>query len=318
MTALSVRDLHVRLHHRHGLVDVVRGISFDLEPGQITGMVGESGCGKSLTALALMGLLPATVAQVQAHRIRLGARQVQGFSERDWRKVRGKEISMAFQDPATALDPVFTVGNQLASVLRRQPHQPGSIHNQAIQLLAEIGFAQPVEILNAYPHELSGGMKQLVMLAMAGASRPSVLLADEPTTALDANTQVLVLNHLKRLAGTHQTAILLVSHDLRVLMNHAQQLLVMYCGRLVETGDAGQLLRQPHHPYSAGLLAAMPVLERRAKPVQPIPGQVPAIGDHLSACAFAPRCDRASRRCRTVTPELSQGARGRMACHHPL
>jgi oligopeptide/dipeptide ABC transporter ATP-binding protein len=318
MSALSVRDLHIALNTAAGSQPVVRGISFDLEPGELTGLAGESGCGKSLTALALMGLLPPGLATVRAQRAQLGKLQLFGQSASQWRGLRGRAVAMVFQDPATALDPVFTIGQQLSTVLRRRGGGRQAVRASALQALHDSGFAEPEDIFAAYPHQLSGGMRQLAMIAMAGAARPSVLLADEPTTALDVTTQALVLRQLHALAERHGTAVLLISHDLRVLAAHARRLLVMYCGRLVETANAGSFFEQAHHPYSAGLLAAMPGLGASPQRAKCIPGQVPAPGELLEACAFAPRCQRASALCRDSTPQLAPLGSGRVACHHPL
>lgn len=318
MTALSVRDLRVRLGLPHGVTEVVRGISFDLLPGQITGLVGESGSGKTLTARAVMGLLTHRQAHLQARQLRLEGQSLLGLSEAQWRQIRGRTMCMIFQDPAAALDPVLTIGQQLKAVLRRQLQPRGRLRSTAARMLEEVGFSDAGEVLNAYPHELSGGMKQLVMIAMASAARPRVLLADEPTTALDASTRTLVMRQLQHLAQEHGTAVLLISHDLRGVTDHAQEMMVMYCGRLVERGPAKALEQHPHHPYLAGLLASSPTLGDTLRPVKPIPGQIPSVGEHLTACAFAPRCERATRRCLSVTPELSQGARSQTACHHPL
>ena len=315
MSALTVRDLHVHLQGEAGPIHIVRGLGFTLEAGRITGLAGESGCGKSITALALMGLLPATTARVKARSMSLGDVPLLEQDRREWQALRGRRLAMIFQDPGTALDPVFTIGSQLRAVASRQPAGAAVAPQMVLQALADTGFSDPADIAGAYPHQLSGGMRQLVMIAMARLTRPAVLLADEPTTALDVTTQAQVLRQLQQLAAEHGTAILLISHDLRVLAEVAQQVLVMYCGRLVEVADSGPLFSQPRHPYTAGLLAALPAPGKAARP---IPGRVPAAGEALSACAFAPRCPQATARCRQVSPELSIHAGHRVACHHPL
>ena len=317
MSTLSVRDLHIALKTPRGNQPVVRGISFDLEAGEVTGLAGESGCGKSLTALALMGLLPRGLARVTARRAQLGGLALLEQSARQWRATRGRTVAMIFQDPATALDPVFSIGQQLSAVIRRQPGHSKATRQAALDALHNCGFAEPEDIFDAYPHQLSGGMRQLAIIAMASATRPRVLLADEPTTALDVSTQALVLQQLHALTERHGTAVLLISHDLRVLADHARQLLVMYCGQLVETAPSEVLFRQPRHPYSAGLLAAIPGLGECPVRARGIPGEVPAPGAALAACAFAPRCDRASRRCQHTAPQLAALGAGRVACHHP-
>jgi oligopeptide/dipeptide ABC transporter ATP-binding protein len=316
----SVRNLSVAFRRQHGLEGVVDGISFDLHAGETVALVGESGSGKSVTAMALLGLLPAAQAETRAQRITLGGRDLTQLSEQQWRDVRGRDIAMIFQEPSTALDPVFTVGSQLTRVLRRRrgPHG-GSVTSAALDALQAVGFANASDVFRAYPHQLSGGMRQLVMIAMAMAVRPRVLIADEPTTALDVTTQSLVIEKLELLKRQQDTAILLVTHDLGVAARCCQRAMVMYCGRLVEQAPYAQLYRHPRHPYTRGLLNAVPrIANGRPAPVDAIPGRIPALSEWPVGCHFAARCSRADRLCRQRFPPTEDLGGTRVACYHPL
>jgi len=256
-TVLSVRDLAVELRVGNGAKAVVKGISFDLLAGEVLALVGESGCGKTKTAEALMGLVPARVGSVRARRISLGEKSLLALTEPAMRQVRGCEISMVFQEPLTALDPVFRAGDQLAWVYRR--HR-GMARRQAGQaaasMLQRVGLADAERVLRCYPHELSGGMRQRVMIAMAMACEPKVLIADEPTTALDVTTQAQVLAQLTGLARASGTSILLITHDLGIVAQYCDRALIMRNGHLVEEAPVEQLFAGPAHPYTAELLAA--------------------------------------------------------------
>jgi peptide/nickel transport system ATP-binding protein len=311
--ALSVRELSVEFP---GAARAVDRISFDLEPGEIVGLVGESGCGKSVAALALTGLLPSAEAQVTAASIQVAGRAMQANTPAE---ARGHEMAMIFQEPATALDPVFTIGWQItAAVRRRLGLGRAASREAALQALADCGFPEPGKVFDAYPVQLSGGMRQLAMIAMAMAVRPSVLIADEPTTALDVTTQSLVLERLLRLRQQFGTAVLLITHDLGVVARCCSRILVMYCGRIVEQATYAAFHAHPRHPYSAGLLAAVPRLASPDGPVRPIPGQVPVLGQLPDGCHFAPRCPRATEACRSCVPELPRDCAEAVACHHPL
>jgi peptide/nickel transport system ATP-binding protein len=255
---LSVRELSVSLGRGHASsANVVDGISFDLLAGEVLALVGESGCGKSKTAEALMGLVPASLGSVRARRLRLGEKELLDLPESALRRIRGRDVSMVFQEPLTALDPVFRAGVQLADVFRRHRglgRQQARL--AAIEMLSRVGFANPELMLGSYPHELSGGMRQRVVIAMAMACRPQVLIADEPTTALDVTTQAQVLAQLTDLAGAAGTAILLITHDLGIVAQYCDRALVMRHGRIVEEAAVRQLFAGPAHPYTADLLAA--------------------------------------------------------------
>jgi len=317
---LRVRNLGVAFQTPAGPERVVDGVSFDLYPGEIAGLVGESGCGKSVTARALLGLLPKRGATTEAATLQLAGTELSRLDQRGWRAVRGRDISMVFQEPGSALDPVFTIGQQLGEVIRRhRTRDRHAVRGQALEALAQGGFPEPGEVHDAYPHQLSGGMKQLAMLAMAMATRPRVLIADEPTTALDVSTQSLVLAQLLRLRDRHGTAILLVSHDLGVVAQSCDRAMVMYCGRIVEQAAYARLYRHPLHPYTRGLLQSVPRISAGPGQVaRPIPGRVPPPAERGAGCQFADRCDRADEFCRRRFPAMRVIGESRVACHHPL
>jgi oligopeptide/dipeptide ABC transporter ATP-binding protein len=329
-TVLSVSKLSVSFGVKSAatrtVAKVVDGISFDLNAGEVLGLVGESGCGKSITAAALMGLLPSPPALMVAEHILLGDKDLSALDESGLRQVRGSEISMIFQEPLTALDPVFKIGSQLSAVIRRhQGKDRKNAFTTAVEMLGRVGIADAARIMKSYPHQLSGGMRQRVMIAMAMACRPRVLLADEPTTALDVTTQAQVLARLADLGRDSDTAILLITHDLGVVAQACDRALVMYCGRIVEQAPVAELFANPAHPYTAGLLAAVPHVSREGvRPVRAIPGSVPHPAALPAGCHFADRCDRADNQCRAHVPRLQSldepgiAQPHRHACFHPL
>ena len=259
--ALSIRNLSVSTHRQNGLAAIVDQVSFDLNQGEVLAVVGESGCGKTKTAEAIMGLLPGDGWKIQADAIELEGSNLATLSEAGWRKVRGREISMIFQEPLTALDPVFTAGSQLSSIFRRhRGKNMGQARESSIDMLKRVGFADPGRIMQSYPHQLSGGMRQRVMIAMAMACQPRVLIADEPTTALDVTTQAQVLSQLTRLGHESGTSILLITHDLGVVAQYCDRALVMLDGRIVEEATVEKLFAGPRHPYTRSLLASVPRL----------------------------------------------------------
>ncbi|MEZ6017925.1 MAG: ABC transporter ATP-binding protein [Planctomycetota bacterium] len=301
---LEVEDLCVTFHTDHGAVRAVDGVSFTLAAGETLGLVGESGSGKSVTNLALMGLVPTPPGTVSARRLAVGGRDLAALSPKALRKVRGNEVAMIFQDPMTSLNPLLTIGRQLTEVLEVHERARGrEATRRAAAGLADVGIPEPERRLKQYPHELSGGMRQRVMIAMALLCEPKVLLADEPTTALDVTIQAQILELMKALQEKHGTAIVLVTHDLGVVAGMADRVNVMYAGRLVETAPTGPLFQAPRHPYTLGLLGSVPRLagDPHARLLS-IPGQPPDLAALPAGCAFMPRCGFASERCRAQAP----------------
>ena len=307
MTAplLSVRDLRIRLQTARGPADAVRGISFDLTKGETLGIVGESGCGKSLTALALMGLLPDGT--TTAGEVRYGGRNLLSADEQDLCKLRGNRLAMIFQEPMTSLNPLHRIGDQIAEPLqlhlRMTRHQA---RNRVVELLDRVGIPNPRSRLDAYPHQMSGGQRQRVMIAMALACDPDILIADEPTTALDVTIQGQILDLIRRLVDDSGMGLVLISHDLGVIAETVDRVLVMYAGRAVETGPVREVFARMAHPYARGLFSAMPrIAAGQAHPraqLPTIPGIVPDLHDLPMACAFAERCALVEPRCRSEFP----------------
>ncbi len=317
---LEVRDLNLSIDSSNGPHQLLDGVSFSINAGETTGLVGESGCGKSMTALAILGVLPATGMTIRSAGIMLNGEDLTALNHAQRRRVLGQDISMVFQQPATALDPVFTLGQQIAATVHRHGISGRKACRQTmLESLELVGFSQPEKIAAAYPHELSGGMRQLSMIAMATVCKPAVLIADEPTTALDVSTQLMILQQLKRLQTEYKTAILLISHDLNIIRQCCHTVLVMYCGRLLESTDPESLFSHPRHPYSAGLLGCIPKLSAtRPPPINAIAGQVPALTDLPPGCHFAPRCDRAIAQCRHTAPEPESDNGRTVACFRPM
>lgn len=308
--ALSVRDLTLDI----GGASVVDGMAFDVAPGEVMALVGESGCGKSLTALAAMRLLPRAVTRVRG-RVELAGVDLYARPEREVRRLRGRKISMIFQEPLAALDPLSPVGAQVAEGTGLR----GAAARQAVlAMLQEVGISDPARRIAQYPFELSGGMAQRVMIASALVSRPDVLIADEPTTALDVTIQAQILDLLRRMAARRGTAILLITHDMGVVADIADRVAVMYAGRIAETGRTGQVFLRPRHPYTALLLAALPRLTDTPKSeLAVIAGQVPLPGHFPRGCRFAARCPLVSDHCRVEQPPLRDMGKSQFsACWH--
>ena len=308
---LSVRTLSVAF----GRARVVDDVSFDVAPGEVLGIVGESGSGKSLTALALMRLVPPP-GILAATSIAFEGRELGALAEGEMRRIRGASMAMVFQEPMTSLNPVFTCGRQVMEALA---HHRGlgatAARAEALRLFQLVEIPSAVQRLDDYPHQLSGGMRQRVMIAMALACRPKLLLADEPTTALDATIQAQILDLLRSLQRELGMAVILISHDLGVVAEFARRVLVMYAGRVVEDAPAGELFARPFHPYAEGLLASIPRLDGPLARLDAIPGQVPAPDLALPGCRFAPRCRYAIDACRAaVPPLLPRGPDRAVAC----
>lgn len=318
--ALKVTNLSVWFEKGSERLTVVDQISFSINAGDATGLVGESGCGKTMTAMAILGLLPAPGIKVSSDGIEINGRDISTLATAHRRAVLGRDIAMIFQQPATALDPVFTMGQQISAVYQR--HVGGSkqqTRKSMLKALESVGFKNAGDIAASYPHELSGGMRQLAMIAMAMVCKPAVIIADEPTTALDNSTRALILEQLQHLQRLHQTAILFISHDLAVVRHICRDVLVMYCGRLIESTDCQNLFAHARHPYSAGLLSCIPqITDDRPAPIESIRGQIPPLTDLPQGCHFAPRCSRVAAQCRVSVPELDRDDGRGAACFRPL
>ena len=317
MPLLDIRNLRVRFAARGGAFAAVDGVDLCVDPREIVAVVGESGSGKSVAMLAVMGLLPWT-ATVEADALRFDGRDLLGLSKRARRRIVGRDMAMIFQEPMTSLNPCFTVGFQIREMLRAHTTlDRAGRQRRAVELLATVGIPEPERRLKSYPHQLSGGMSQRVMIAMAISCGPKLLIADEPTTALDVTIQAQILYLLKALQRDTGMGLVLFTHDMGVVAEVADRVLVQYAGRPVETNGAGALFADRHHPYTEALLAALP--ERaRARRLPAIPGVVPGQFDRPKACVFAPRCGFSFDLCRTVAPVPASPELGRALCHIPL
>jgi oligopeptide/dipeptide ABC transporter ATP-binding protein len=308
--ALAVKDLCVDFDRRKGRMRVLRNVSLAVESGVSLGIVGESGCGKSMTALAAMRLIPSPPGRITSGEIRLRERDLLQATERQMQDIRGNEIAMIFQEPMTSLNPVFTVGSQIMESIRR--HQKVSrqdARKRAADSLEAVGIPEPLQRLSQYPHELSGGMRQRAMIAMALSCEPSVLIADEPTTALDVTVQAQIFDLLLEIQEKTGTAILLITHDMGVIAEVTRRVMVMYAGRKVEEGPVEEIISNPGHPYTQGLIQCVPHLSADPGPVRKslleIPGMVPDLGRLDEMCAFRHRCGRAFRDCWEGPPPVS-------------
>ncbi|GAA2715422.1 ABC transporter ATP-binding protein [Micromonospora olivasterospora] len=308
--AVEVEHLSVSMG---GGLTLVHDVSFSVSAGRTLGIVGESGCGKSISLMSLVRLLPPGATIGASSVVRINGQSVTRLPERELEDLRGRHVGFVFQDPMTALNPVYRVSHQVGQVVRRHfGLSRRAARERTLHALRSVGFPDPRRVADSYPHQLSGGMRQRVVIAMAIAAEPAVLLADEPTTALDVTTQAEVLDLLARLQQEHHMALVLVSHDLGLIGEVADEVCVMYAGRIVERGPAAQLLERPRHPYSQALLASAPSLDStRGKPLPVIPGGLPAAGEHLDGCPFRPRCAHAFEACAELPPLTGAG---RVAC----
>ncbi len=304
---LEVDDLRVEFWTARGTIYAVNGVSFDIAPGETLGIVGESGCGKSVTSLALLGILP-RAGRVVGGSARFAGRDLVGLSDAELRRVRGKEVAMIFQDPMTSLNPVLTIGRQIREAL--QTHlglEKAEAETRAAELLDQVGIPAARARLRDYPHQFSGGMRQRAMIAMALACEPKLLIADEPTTALDVTIQAQILDLLRTLVAERGTALILITHDLGVVAGMCDRVNVMYAGMFVETGRASDVFATPRHPYTVGLLQSVPRLDaRRRSRLQPIEGQPRSMLAAPSSCPFAPRCRYVLDGCRVEVPALRE------------
>jgi len=306
---LAVRDLRTFFDTFDGVVKAVDGVSFAIAPGQTFALVGESGCGKSVTALSIMRLIPAPPGRIAGGRIVLGGDSLLDLPESEMRDVRGSRVAMIFQEPMTSLNPVYTVGSQIIEPIRLHQRLPrGQARDRAVKMLADVGIPDPAQRYKEYPHQLSGGMRQRAMIAMALSCNPELLIADEPTTALDVTIQAQILDLLNRIQADRGLSILLITHDLAVVAETADAVAVMYASKLVELADVKALFGQPMHPYTRGLFRSLPRLGQRRDRLETIPGSVPNPLAFPTGCKFHPRCPvgRDIERCRTQEPELRE------------
>src|SRR5918994_578856 len=317
MPLLEIQNLSVEFPTQGGLMRAVDGVSLSLDQAEVLGVVGESGSGKSVTMLALMGLVPFP-GGVRADRLSFGGRDLLTMSDRDRRRLTGKDVAMIFQEPTTSLNPCFTIGFQLTETLRfHEGMDRKAARRRAAELLEQVGIPSPGSRLSAFPHQLSGGMNQRVMIAMAIACNPRLLIADEPTTALDVTIQAQILDLLLDLQRERGMALILITHDMGVVAETAQRVVVQYAGQQAEAQEVAGLFADPQHPYTAALLHALPErCEQRILPT--IPGIVPGAGDRPSGCLFHPRCEFATDHCVAVEPPFAPGPRGKVRCHYPL
>ncbi len=318
MPLLSIEDLAISFETDEGIVDVIDEVSIELEEGETLGLVGESGCGKSVTALAVMGLLPRPAGRITGGAIRFDGHDLTQLTSEEFSRVRGGQVAMIFQEPMTALNPVHRVGKQLGESYRL--HHPDAskaeIRQEALRLMDHVGIPAAERRLDEYPHQLSGGMRQRVMIAMALSSRPRILIADEPTTALDVTIQAQILELLRDLQSEYGMSIIFITHDLGVIAELASRVVVMYAGRVAEEAPVEALFKSPLHPYTKGLLASIPRLESESKSVLPtIPGVVPSIDELPVGCRFSNRCEFAQDQCSQAKPALETASEGRtVAC----
>ncbi|SDY41627.1 ABC transporter ATP-binding protein [Citreimonas salinaria] len=315
---LSVRDLVVEIPTRHGILRPVDHVSYDIHAGEILGVVGESGAGKSMTGNAVIGLLDPP-ARITVGQILLSGEPVHALKGEKLRRLRGKRMAMIFQDPLTSLNPLLTVGEQLEeTILEHMNVSQAEARRRAVAQLEEVGIPAAEARIGSYPHEFSGGMRQRVVIALALCAEPELVIADEPTTALDVSVQAQIIALLKRLCRERGVAVMLVTHDMGVIAEAADRVAVMYAGRLAELGPVREVLTRAHHPYTAGLMASTPLASQGRKRLVQIPGAMPRLGNLPQGCAFHPRCDRAQDVCRRDPGPTLDAYRGRAACWFPL
>lgn len=313
---LSVRDLTVEFPTRKGTLRAVDHVSFDIAPGEVLGVVGESGAGKSLTGAAIIGLLepPGRIADGE---VRLQGKRVDNLKPEELRKIRGRQIGMVFQDPLTSLNPLYTIGEQLIETIQTHlPMSEAQARERAISLLSEVGIPAPEGRIDGYPHQFSGGMRQRVVIALALAANPKLVIADEPTTALDVSVQAQIIKLLKKTCAEHGAAVMLITHDMGVIAETADRVAVMYAGRIVEIGKVRDVIKHARHPYTAGLMASIPSLQHDRPRLDQIDGAMPRLTAIPDGCAYHPRCPKAFDRCRQARPDLktADNSSTRAAC----
>ena len=314
MPLLTVRDLTVTFPGRRGDLRALDGVSFEIAAGEVLGVVGESGAGKSLTGAAVIGLL-SPPGRITGGSIMLGGERIDNLPPDRLRQIRGRHIGSIFQDPMTALNPILPIGGQLVETIRTHlPLSEAEARRRALQWLDDVGIPAAARRFDSYPHEFSGGMRQRVVIALALCAEPKLVIADEPTTALDVSVQAQIITLLKRICRDHGTAVMLITHDMGVIAETSDRVAVMYAGRIVEIGTVAAVIRRPAHPYAEGLMASIPVLDHRAVRLRQIDGAMPRLNEIPSGCAFHPRCPSVLDRCRTERPELLPAGETRAAC----
>ncbi|MFM1651553.1 ABC transporter ATP-binding protein [Brevibacillus sp. B_LB10_24] len=311
---LEVENLQTSFFTDRGEVPAVDRVSLSISEGEILGIVGESGCGKSVTSLSIMGLIPSPPGRIVGGQIRFRGENLVGAGEKRMRRIRGNDIAMIFQEPMTSLNPVYTIGDQISEAVRiHTKSTKRAARARSVEMLKKVGIPRAEAIVDEYPHQLSGGMRQRVMIAMAMACNPKLLIADEPTTALDVTIQAQILDLMRALNRESGTAILLITHDLGVVAEICDRVAVMYAGNIVEQGDVRTILKHPTHPYTIGLINSIPKLEEKKQRLYSIPGNVPTPGKLAAGCRFAPRCESAMEKCYVQFPELTQVGAGHMS-----
>lgn len=313
---LQIENLQVEFSVDGQLAPVVRGITLAIAKKQVVGLVGESGCGKSVTSMAVMGLLETPPAKITADKIILQGTDLLHSKPAQWRRLRGKRMAMIFQEPMTSLNPVYTIGNQIAEAYLVHHRRANDVYEKTLNALREVHINNPEIIINSYPHELSGGMKQRVMIAMALINRPQLLIADEPTTALDVTVQAQILDLLRELQQKHEMGLLFITHDLGVIAELAEMVCVMYAGKIVESAPVTEIFSAPLHPYTIALQRSIPKMHGAREKLYNIAGTVPSPFALPVGCKFAPRCERAEKKCREIEPALRTiSAHHCVACH---
>jgi peptide/nickel transport system ATP-binding protein len=311
---LSVRDLKVEFVTRRGILKAIDGVSFDIAPGEVLGVVGESGAGKSLTGTAIIGLIDPP-GRISGGEVRLKGERIDNLPKEAMRKIRGKRIGMIFQDPLTSLNPLFKVSEQLVETIQVHTDMNAQqARERAIGLLTEVGIPAPEKRIDGYPHEFSGGMRQRVVIALALAAEPELIIADEPTTALDVSVQAQIITLLKKLCRERGTAVMLVTHDMGVIAETADRVAVMYAGRIAEIGPVREVVKNARHPYAKGLMGAIPTLETNESRLIQIPGSMPRLTAIPTGCAFNPRCSEVFARCHVERPDPIRVGNADVAC----
>jgi oligopeptide/dipeptide ABC transporter ATP-binding protein len=310
---LEVRNLRTYFHTDEGVIPAVDGVDFTLKKGKTLCVVGESGCGKSVTAFTVMRLIPMPPGKVESGEVLYNGKNLVKFTENEMREIRGNEIAMIFQEPMTSLNPVYTIGNQIVeAIIIHQKVKPKEARKRAIKMLEKVGLPDAPKRVDEYPHQMSGGMKQRVMIAMALSCNPEVLIADEPTTALDVTIQAQILDLLKHLKETEGMSIMLITHDLAVVSEVADEVLVMYASKVVENAGVNEVFNDPKHPYTQGLIKAIPQLGNRVDRLNEIPGQVPKPQNYPKGCHFADRCPHVMDICRLKDPGMTEVGNGHL------